>query len=151
MLSSTGASLTTHACLPLTWGLYLPQTWIDDPVRRAAAWVPDAITYQTKGELALAALDRVRAWGWVRAWWVLADAGYGTSHDFRAALTARGLPYCVQVAVSITGWRDAPVPPAPRPYRGHGARVATCRGPQCRSRRPSTTSRRPCPRRRGTR
>ena len=63
MLSSTGASLTTHACLPLTWGLYLPQTWIDDPVRRAAAWVPDAITYQTKGELALAALDRVRAWG----------------------------------------------------------------------------------------
>ena len=110
---------TTHACLPLTWGLYLPQTWIDDPVRRAAAHVPDAITYQTKGELALAALDRVRAWG-VGARVVLADAGYGTSHDFRAALTARGLPYCVQVAVSSKGWLDAPVPPAPLPYRGHG-------------------------------
>ena len=100
---------TDTACLPLTWGLYLPQTWIDDPVRRAAARVPETLTYQTKGELALAALDRVRAWG-VGARVVLADAGYGTSQDFRTALTARGLPYCVQAAVSVKGWLDAPVP-----------------------------------------
>ena len=110
---------TAHACLPLTWGLYLPQSWIDDPGRRAAARVPDAITYQTKNALALAALDRVRAWG-VGPRIVLADAGYGTSHDFRAALTARGLPYCVQVAVSLKGWLDAPAPPGAPPYQGRG-------------------------------
>ena len=108
---------TDVACLPLTWGLYLPQAWIDDPVRRTAARVPDDVRYQTKNELALAALDRVRTWG-VGTRVVLADAGYGTSHDFRAALTARGLPYCVQVASSVKGWTTAP--PAAPPYAGHG-------------------------------
>ena len=108
---------TDAACLPLTWGLYLPQAWIDDPVRRIAARVPDDVRYQTKNDLALAALDRVRIWG-VGTRVVLADAGYGTSHDFRAALTARGLPYCVQVASSVKGWTTAP-PVAP-PYAGCG-------------------------------
>lgn len=108
---------TDRACLPLTWGLYLPQSWIEDPVRRTAARVPDDVRYQTKNELALAALDRVRTWG-VGARVVLADAGYGTSHEFRAALTARGLPYCVQVAASVKGWTTAP--PAPPAYAGRG-------------------------------
>jgi SRSO17 transposase len=108
---------TDHACLPLTWELYLPESWIDDPERRAAAHVPETVTYQTKGELALAALDRVRTWG-VGARVVLADAGYGTSHEFRAALTARELPYCVQVAASVKGWLEAP--PGPPPYQGFG-------------------------------
>lgn len=110
---------TDHACLPLTWGLYLPQPWIDDPARRTAARVPDTVTYQTKADLALAALDRVRTWG-VGARVVLADAGYGTSHEFRAALTARGLPYCVQVAATVKGWLEAPAPPGPPPYQGRG-------------------------------
>ena len=110
---------TETACLPLTWGLYLPQAWIDDPGRRAAARVPDALTYRTKNALALEALDRVRAWGVGRRV-VLADAGYGTSHDFRAALTARDLPYCVQVAPSVKGWTTAPGPVAPPPYTGRG-------------------------------
>ena len=110
---------TDTACLPLTWGLYLPQAWIDDPARRTAARVPETITYATKNQLALDALDRVRAWG-VGARVVLADAGYGTSHDFRAALTARGLPYCVQVAPSVKGWTVAPGPTTPPPYAGRG-------------------------------
>jgi SRSO17 transposase len=108
---------TDHACLPLTWELYLPEAWIDDPARRAAAHVPETVIYQTKGDLALAALDRVRTWG-VGARVVLADAGYGTSHEFRAALTARALPYCVQVAPSVKGWLEAP--PGPPPYQGLG-------------------------------
>ena len=108
---------TDTTCLPLAWELYLPQAWIDDPARRAAARVPAEVRYQTKNELALAALDRVRAWG-VGARVVLADAGYGTSHEFRAALTARDVPYCVQVAESLKGWTTAP--PAPPPYAGRG-------------------------------
>lgn len=110
---------TDTACLPLTWGLYLPQAWIDDPGRRAAARVPETVAYQTKTALALAALDRVRTWG-VGPRVVLADAGYGTSHEFRAALTARGLPYCVQVAPSLKGWEHPPAPPGPPPYSGRG-------------------------------
>ena len=49
---------------------------------------------------------------------MLADAGYGTSHEFRAALTERGLPYCVQVAASVKGWTTEP--PAPPAYAGRG-------------------------------
>ena len=112
---------TDTTCLPLTWGLYLPQAWIDDPTRRAAARVPDEVEYRTKNELALEALDRVRGWG-VGPRVVLADAGYGTSHDFRAALTARGLPYCVQVAASVKGWTDAPGTPPPYAGRGRPAK-----------------------------
>lgn len=110
---------TDRACLPLTWGLYLPEAWTTDAARRAAARIPEAVTYRTKGELALEALDRVRAWGVGRRT-VLADAGYGTSDAFRGALHDRGLPYCVQVAPALKGWTAAPAPPGPPPYPGHG-------------------------------
>ncbi len=110
---------TDTACLPLTWGLYLPQAWIDDPARRATARVPETVTYRTKNALALEALDRVRAWG-VGRYVVLADAGYGTSHEFRAGLTARGLSYCVQVAPSVKGWSAAPAPDGAGTYGGRG-------------------------------
>ena len=81
--------------------------------------MPETVTYATKNQLALDALDRVRTWG-VGARVVLADAGYGTSHDFRAALTERGLPYCVQVAPSVKGWTSAPGPTTPPPSAGRG-------------------------------
>ena len=84
---------------------------------RAAARVPDDVAYPTKNELALEALNRVREWG-VGTRVVLADTGFGTSHDFRAVLTARGLPYCVQVAASVNGW--AACPGTPPPHTGHG-------------------------------
>jgi SRSO17 transposase len=108
---------TETTSLPLTWRLYLPPEWIDDPDRRAQARVPADVAYATKNALALEALDAVLAWG-VGHRVVLADAGYGTSHDFRAALAARGLPYCVQTAPSVKGWVTAP-PTAPA-YHGRG-------------------------------
>ena len=108
---------TDATCLPLTWRLYLPAAWIDEPARRAQARIPEAVAYTTKAALALDALDAVLAWGVGRRV-VLADAGYGTSQDFRTALADRGLPYCVQTAPSVAGWTTAP--PAAPPYRGHG-------------------------------
>ncbi len=42
-----------RASLPVAYRLYLPQEWADDPARRQKAGVPEAITFQTKPEIAL--------------------------------------------------------------------------------------------------
>lgn len=110
---------TDTACVPLTWALFLPEAWVADPARRAEVGVPPETRYQTKGELALACLDRVRGWG-LGPRVVLADSEYGNSHAFRAALHARGLPYCVHAEASTKAWPTRPVSPAPRPLAGRG-------------------------------
>lgn len=76
--------------------LYLPQEWAADPVRRAAAGVPDQVTFQTKPQLALAMLERALDAG-VPAAWVTADEGYGNDFAFRQALETRDQAYVVAV------------------------------------------------------
>jgi SRSO17 transposase len=110
---------TDTACVPLTWALFLPEAWIGDPARRAGVGIPAATAYQTKPDLALACLDRLRTWG-LALRPVLADSVYGNSWEFRAALHARGFPYCVQVEATTKAWPAAPAPPAPRPAGGRG-------------------------------
>ncbi|CAH2603497.1 protein of unknown function [Rhodovastum atsumiense] len=59
--------------------------------------MPEArIVACSKGEIALAELDRLRAAGG-RFGAVLADAGYGASAAFRRGLDARGLPWAVGI------------------------------------------------------
>jgi len=82
--------------VPIALRLYLPEDWTQDEARRAAAKVPESITFETKGDIALAQIDAALADG-VRFGIVLADAGYGSSADFRAALTQRGLRWAVGV------------------------------------------------------
>jgi SRSO17 transposase len=77
--------------------LFLPQTWIDDPVRLERAGVPtDRRSARSKSEIALAELDRLIGAG-VRFGSVLADAGYGMSAEFRQALSGRHLAWAVGV------------------------------------------------------
>ena len=77
--------------------LFLPQTWIDDPVRLEHAGVPAGHrSTRSKSEIALAELDRLIGAG-VRFGAVLADAGYGMSAEFRQALSARRLAWAVGV------------------------------------------------------
>ena len=84
--------------VPVALRLFLPDEWVEDAARCARAGVPDAaILPRSKGEIALAELDRVRAAG-VRFDCVLADAGYGTSAEFRHGLDARGLRWAVGIA-----------------------------------------------------
>src|ERR1700760_887567 len=75
--------------VPLPAGLrpLLPTAWTDDA----------AHTAQTKSEIALAEIDRVRAAG-VRFSCVLADAGFGSSPAFRHGLDEPELAWAVGVA-----------------------------------------------------
>lgn len=88
--------------LPVGLRLFLPATWTDDAERCEAAGVPEAArTAQSKPEIALAEIDRVREAG-LRFSCVLADAGFGSSPAFRHGLDEREL-----------AWAERPkVPPA---------------------------------------
>jgi SRSO17 transposase len=105
--------------VPVGLRLFLPEAWTSDPERLARAGVPEAERVpRTKPDIALCALDRVRAAG-VRFGIVLADAGYGISAAFRQALSARGLSWAVgipriQKAFPAEVMMVAP-PPARRP------------------------------------
>src|SRR4051812_41945269 len=46
------------ASLPVSYRLYLPRDWAEDPARRAKAGVPEEIGFRTKPEIAL---DQIRA------------------------------------------------------------------------------------------
>lgn len=84
--------------VPVGLRLFLPEAWTLDPDRCACAGVPEAmIAPRSKGEIALAELDRLLATG-VRFATVLADAGYGASAAFRRGLEARGLRWAVGIA-----------------------------------------------------
>jgi len=83
--------------LPVGLRLFLPDEWIKDPQRCAAAGVPQAeIISRSKGEIALAEVDRLRAAG-VQFGLVLSDAGYGASAAFRHGLDERGLRWAVGI------------------------------------------------------
>jgi SRSO17 transposase len=56
--------------------LYLPKAWTQDPARRRAAHVPEAITFATKPQLALALIERAIQ-AEVPFAWVAADSIYG--------------------------------------------------------------------------
>lgn len=104
---------------PVGLRLFLPEDWTRDPARCAAAGVPeDEVVARTKGEIALAELDRVIDAG-VRFGVVLADAGYGASAAFRHGLSERGLTWAVGIPRNqkVYGADVQMVPPTGRKRR----------------------------------
>jgi len=91
----------------LDWRLYLPESWTQDPERRAAAGIPAEVKFQTKWELALELIDEARKWG-LRCGVVLTDAGYGEVTEFRQGLEARQLPYAVGIPATLGVWAKPP-------------------------------------------
>ena len=107
--------------VPCFYQLYLPETWAKDRVRRAEAYVPDEVRFQTKWRIALSGLDDLLAEQLPQAP-VVADAGYGDVTEFRDELTERGLGYAVGIKAETTVWRPGQQPLPPKPYSGKGRR-----------------------------
>ena len=108
---------TEESSTPLDWALYLPEQWINDPVRRKEAGIPEEISFKTKPELALDLIDEVKGWG-LKPRLVLADSGYGDVFEFRQGLRSRGSDYVVQVSGDLMAWTEDPHPPEPPMKRG---------------------------------
>jgi SRSO17 transposase len=108
----------SEASALLDWRLYLPESWTEDPERRAQAGIPAAVKFQSKWQLALELIDEVRTWG-LRGRVVLADAAYGESTEFRQGLAARHLPYAVGIPSTVRVWTQ---PPRLWNARGRGRR-----------------------------
>jgi SRSO17 transposase len=109
---------------PVSAQLFLPAAWTSDPARRTQAHIPAAACAQTKPERALALLDQARAWG-VPFAAVVADAGYGDTPAFLAALEQRGEPYVCGVASDFgvrlpDAVQQAAQPVLPPAKRGRG-------------------------------
>lgn len=88
--------------LPIDFELYPPASWTGDDARRREARIPDEVVFKTKPELALEMLAGAHQDG-LPLGVVLADAGYGSSSEFRLGVHRLGLPYSVGVVSPPNG------------------------------------------------
>src|SRR5688572_22542881 len=107
------------ASLPVAYRLYLPKEWTGDPVRLRQAGVPEAITFQTKPEIALAQIRAAAEAGLPRGV-VLMDAGYGNDMHLRTGLTELDLIYIAGVLSNTSVWAQGRRPLPPKPWSGRG-------------------------------
>ena len=84
---------------PLGWALYLPEEWCADGERRRKAKIPDALSFQTKPQLAAGLAGQAACWRLPRAP-ILADSAYGDDSAFRTTLHGQGLEYVLAVSPS---------------------------------------------------
>jgi SRSO17 transposase len=108
-----------RASLPVAYRLYLPESWAEDPERRAKAGVPEAATFRTKPQIALEQIRDALNQG-VAPGVVLADAGYGADMDFQGGLLALGLPYVVGIRPNTSVWPPGTGPLPAKPWSGRG-------------------------------
>ena len=105
---------------PLSWRLFLPESWAEDAVRCQRAGVPPGTGHQSKQDLALGLIDQALGWK-SPAGVVLADEAYGGSFEWRLALRERALFYCVRAPWTTTAWQEEPrfgePPPVHRGFR----------------------------------
>jgi SRSO17 transposase len=95
---------TRSAHVPIDFELYLPESWTGDPVRREECKIPADVVFRTKHDLALEMITRAvdaALPGDV----LLADGGYGDSHDFREGVRILGFDYALGIHATTTLWR----------------------------------------------
>lgn len=96
-----------HGHVLLDRRLYLPESWVADPVRRAAAKVPECQVFESKPQQAVKMLQHAWAMG-VPMRWVTGDEVYGESPQLRAAVADSGRWYVMAVRTHMTVWRKRP-------------------------------------------
>jgi len=110
---------TEHAHVPIDAELYLPESWTNDPKRRAEARIPDDVIFRTKLDLALQMIRRAIEEK-IPLGIVLVDAAYGNSGGFRSELQQLGVPYGVAIQGSTKVWQ------LDRQERIRGVAVSAC-------------------------
>lgn len=103
----TAALWTGHRAWPVGALLYLPEAWMGDAARRAAARIPAALRFQEKWRLALTLVRRARAAG-LTLTAVVADAEYGDNSTVRRLLHRVGIPYAFGISPTLTVFRGTP-------------------------------------------
>jgi SRSO17 transposase len=93
-VSLSVATSTAHA--PIDFELYLPESWANDPGRRAEAKIPVEVVFKTKPQLAIDMIVRALEDD-LPGEIVLADGDYGDRPFFRDTVRAVGLDYAVGV------------------------------------------------------
>ena len=88
---------------PLTFELYLPQSWMTDAARRDAAGIPATTRFREKWRIALAHVRTVVRAGFTLTG-VVVDADYGSNAPFRDGLERLGLRYGVAIRGDGTFW-----------------------------------------------
>ena len=83
--------------------LYLPKDWANDPERRAAAKVPDAVEFATKPQLARRMIERAVA-ARVPFVWITGDEIYGDDRRLRVWLEQSDLHFVLAVASNQYVW-----------------------------------------------
>jgi SRSO17 transposase len=109
----------TTMSVPAAWRLYLPEKWAKDPERRAAAGIPEGVSFLEKWRITLEEIDALLEQDLPPAP-VVADAGYGGATEFRDALTMRGFSYAVGIKAETSVWPPGKEPLPPEPYSGRG-------------------------------
>jgi len=112
--------------LPVAYRLYLPEEWVDDHARRAAAKVPATIAFATKPAIALQLLEQLQTVAGLPQV-VVADAGYGVDTAFRQQLTTLGFRYVVGITGTVTVWPEGQAPLPPKPWVGRGIKPTRLR------------------------
>src|ERR1041384_6428537 len=103
--------------------LYLPKAWAEDPARRAAAHIPQEITFATKPHLARAMAERAIAAG-VPFAWVVGDSIYGVSKvEMGLRRAGKGYVLGVNSNSQFNSWGAEP------PVAGTAAEVASTLDP----------------------
>jgi SRSO17 transposase len=89
--------------------LYLPETWAAADDQRARAQIPRGVVFREKWRIAVAHVRIILAAGFTLEA-VVADAGYGISAKFRAALERLGVAYVVAVPYFVSARVSADLP-----------------------------------------
>lgn len=113
--------------------LFLPESWIADRPRCAAAGVPADVIFRTKPELAAEMIEQA-LWDGVPFRWVTGDSVYGISPGFLQTLRLLEKWYVVDVTSEVRAWSS---PPEMRPL----GRTTQRGGRPPRNRKPLTNPR----------